>query len=97
MDARSVTKAPSTPVKATSMFSGESAITASSTQISTALVIRKPTPKNSPAAGTARKDTVDRKGKGKEKRPVFLLDEMVAMTFDNTGLPNHVPCVIAVN
>lgn len=80
------------------MFSGESAITASPTQISTALVVRKqPTPKNSPGAGMARKDTVDRKGKGKEKRPVFLLDEMVAMTFDDTGLSNHAPCVIVVD
>lgn len=77
-----VRAAPSTPVKTTSMF-GEHVTAATFTQLSTALVVRKePAPKSSPA----RKDAVDRKGKGKEKRPVFLLDEMAAMTPELTGM-----------
>lgn len=70
------------------------AITATPTPVSTALVVRKePAPKNPLPAVVAKKDTVDRKGKGKEVRPVFLLDEMVAMTQDRTGL-RITPCAI---
>lgn len=43
-----------------------------------ALVRRSFVPKNPPMTTVARKDLFGRKGKGMEKRPVFLLDEMVA-------------------
>lgn len=77
-----VRAAPPTPAKTTSMF-GEHVTAATFTQVSTALVVRKElAPKSSPA----RKDAVDRKGKGKEKWPVFLLDEMAAMTPELTGM-----------
>lgn len=83
----------STPVKTTPVL-GEHVTTATSTQVSTALVVRKePAPKNSPA----RKDAVDRKGKGKEQRPVFLLDEMAAMTPELTGMHKITPCIVAMN
>lgn len=54
-------------------------INASPTPKSTnALVRRSFAPKNPPMTTVARKDLFGRKGKGMEKRPVFLLDEMVA-------------------
>lgn len=77
-----VRAAPSTPVKTASMF-GEHVTAATFTQVSTALVVRK---ELTPESSLARKDAVDRKGKGKEKRPVFLLDEMAAMTPELTGM-----------